>query len=89
VGQWADEQLMWDEIAALAWLDPSLITKQRPAYMDIDIDHGAGYGNTLTWAEGSNPGLGEQKVTLQEDLDLPRFYKMFVDLMTRPTPPRR
>jgi len=86
VAKWADEQLMWDEIAALAWLDPSLITKQRPVFMDIDIDHGAGYGNTLTWADGNNPGLGEQKVIIQEDLDLPRFYKMFVDLMTRPTP---
>jgi inosine-uridine nucleoside N-ribohydrolase len=86
VGKWADEQLMWDEIAALAWLDPSLITRQRPVFMDIDIDHGAGYGNTLTWAPGNNPGLGEQQVTIQEDLDLERFYKMFVDLMTRPTP---
>jgi hypothetical protein len=58
------------EIAALAWLDPSLITKQRPVFMDIDIDHGAGYGNTLTWAPGNNPGLGEQQVIIQEDLDL-------------------
>ena len=86
VAKWSDEQLMWDEIAALAWLDPSLITRQRTVYMDIDIDHGAGYGNTLSWPEGSNPGLGEQLVTIQEDLDLPRFYRMFVDLMTRPTP---
>jgi inosine-uridine nucleoside N-ribohydrolase len=87
VAKWSDEQLMWDEIAALAWLDPSLITKQRPVFMDIDIDHGAGYGNTLTWAAGNNPGLGEREVTIQEDLDLGRFYRMFVELMTRPTPP--
>lgn len=86
VAKWSDEQLMWDEIAALAWLDPSLITRQRTVYMDIDIDHGAGYGNTLSWPAGSNPGLGEQLVRLQEDLDLPRFYRMFADLMTRPTP---
>ena len=59
---------MWDEIAALAWLDPSLITRQRPVFMDIDIDHGAGYGNTLSWAPGNNPGLGEQQVTVQEDV---------------------
>jgi len=89
VAKWADEQLMWDEIAALAWLDPSLITRQRPVFMDIDIDHGAGYGNTLSWAPGNNPGLGEQQVTIQEDLDLARFYRMFVDLMTRPTPPAK
>jgi len=86
VAKWSDEQLMWDEVAALAWLDPSLITRQRSVFMDIDIDHGAGYGNTLSWASGSNPGLGEQAVTLQEDLNLERFYRMFVDLMTGPTP---
>ena len=86
VARWADEQLMWDEIAALAWLDPSLIARQRSMYMDVDIDHGAGYGNTLSWPRGSNPGLGEQLVTLQEDLDLKRFYRMFVDLITAPTP---
>lgn len=86
VAKWSDEQLMWDEVAALAWLDPSLITRQRSVYMDIDIDHGAGYGNTLSWPAGSNPGLGEQAVTVQEDLNLERFYRMFVDLMTRPTP---
>jgi inosine-uridine nucleoside N-ribohydrolase len=86
VAKWSDEQLMWDEVAALAWLEPSLITRQRTVYMDIDIDHGAGYGNTLSWPAGGNPGLGEQLVTLQEDLDLSRFYPMFVDLMTRSTP---
>ncbi|MGH7395892.1 MAG: nucleoside hydrolase, partial [Candidatus Methylomirabilales bacterium] len=86
VAKWSDEQLMWDEIAALAWLDPSLITRQRSVYLDIDIDHGAGYGNTLSWAPGDNPGLGERSVTLLEDLNLERFYRMFVDLMTRPTP---
>ena len=86
VAKWSDEQLMWDEIAALAWLDPSLITRKRQVYMDIDIDHGAGYGNTLSWPPGANPGLGEQLVTIQEDLDLPRFYRMFVSLMTRCSP---
>src|ERR1700694_951037 len=37
---------LWDELAAMAWLDPSLITKKEMLYMDIDLDHGAGYGNT-------------------------------------------
>ena len=87
VAKWAGEQLMWDEVAALAWLDPSLITQQRKVYMDVESDHGAGYGDTLSWEPGSNPGLGEQLVTLQEDLDLERFYRMFVELVTAPTPP--
>ena len=41
--------IMWDELAAAAWIDPSLITKRETRYMGVDLDHGAGYGNTLTW----------------------------------------
>jgi len=86
IGKYADEEYMWDELAAEAWLDPSIITKEEQLYMDIDISHGAGYGNTLTWLPGSQPGLGEQRVHVQVDLDRDKFYKMFVDLMTRLTP---
>ena len=41
---------MWDELAAAAWIDPTLITKRVTRYMGIDLARGAGYGNTLTWA---------------------------------------
>jgi purine nucleosidase len=78
---------MWDELAAAAWLDPSLITKSETLYMDVDIDHGAGYGNTLTWSEKAKPKYPLQKVEIQVDLDNPRFNRMFVDLMRVPTPP--
>src|ERR1700726_2972599 len=33
---------LWDELAAAAWLDPSLITKKEKLYMDVDMDRGAG-----------------------------------------------
>jgi inosine-uridine nucleoside N-ribohydrolase len=84
--QYADEEYMWDELAAAAWLDPSLITKETSLYMDIDISHGASYGNTLVWNSGEQPGLGEQLVHVQQDLNLEKFNKMFIDLMTSPTP---
>ena len=86
ISRWADEEYMWDELAAAAWLDPSIITKTEEVYMDIDIDHGASYGHTLTWAPGANPGLGECLVQVNVDLNLERFYRIFIDLMTRPTP---
>jgi len=38
---------MWDELAAAAWLDPSLITKQETRYLSVDIDHGAGQQSEL------------------------------------------
>ena len=86
LAQYADEEYRWDELAAAAWLDPSIITKQTQLYMDMDYSHGAGYGNTIVWMPGTQPGLGEQLVNVPQDLDLAKFDKMFIDLMTRPTP---
>jgi inosine-uridine nucleoside N-ribohydrolase len=77
---------MWDELAAAAWIDPTLITRTERRYMSVDIDHGAGYGNTLTWVEKDNPKLGARMVEIQMDLDLARFNKMFVELMKAATP---
>jgi inosine-uridine nucleoside N-ribohydrolase len=77
---------LWDELAALAWLDPTLITKKETRYMDVDLDRGAGYGNTLNWTEHDKPKLEVRPVDVQDDLDLDRFYKMFVTLLSAPTP---
>jgi len=86
---YGDYTYLWDELAAAAWLDPSIITKREPRYMDVDLDRGAGYGNTLTWAEADRPRLDVRPVEIQVDLDRDKFYKMFVDLLTAPTPKRQ
>jgi purine nucleosidase len=77
---------LWDELAACAWLDPTIITKVRQVYMDVDLSHGPSYGHTLTWADQLKPMTGVQLVHAQVDVDLAKFTKMFVDLMTAPTP---
>jgi purine nucleosidase len=76
---------LWDELAAAAWLDPSLITRKETRYLDVDLDRGAGYGNTLSWMEQDKPKFGVQPAEVQFDLDTERFYKLFVDLLTAPT----
>ena len=76
---------LWDELAAAAWLDPSLITAKEPRYLDVDLNRGAGYGNTLSWNENDKPALAGQPAEVQVDLDTEKFYKMFVDLLTAPT----
>ncbi len=73
---------MWDELAACAWLDPSIITKSRELYMDVDISHSPGYGNTLTWDKTDKPVTEKHMVHAQVDVNLAKFNKMFVDLMT-------
>jgi purine nucleosidase len=77
---------LWDELAAAAWLDPSLITARETRFMDINLDRGASYGDTLTWAEQDKPKIEVRPVEIQVDLDLEKFYKMFVDLLSAPTP---
>jgi purine nucleosidase len=85
--KYAEANYLWDELAAVAWLDPSIITKSHKAYLDVDIDHGAGYGDTLVWTEKAHPGLGEREVEIQDEVNKTRFYSEFVDLLTLPTPP--
>jgi len=79
---------LWDELAAAAWLDPSLITKKETLFMDVDMDRGAGYGNTLSWTERDKPKIELQPVEVQDDVDLEKFYKIFIDLLTAPTRPK-
>jgi purine nucleosidase len=77
-----ERYLLWDELAACAWVDPGVITKVRDVYMDVDLSHGPSYGHTLTWTETLKPATGVQLVHAQVEVDLPRFTKMFVDLMS-------
>jgi len=80
-----DRYYLWDELAACAWLDPSIITHERLVYMDVDISHGPTYGDTLTWTDKTRPVTDVQLVHAQTDLDLPKFEQMFVKMMSAPT----
>ena len=85
LAKYANEEYMWDELSVVAWLDPSIITRTEKLYLDVSTDKGATYGDTLAWPAGQNPGLGEQLVTVKEDLDTTKFYSEFTELMTRHT----
>lgn len=75
---------MWDEIAALAWLDPSIITRQRELWVNVDIDHGPSYGQTIFMEkEVKVPSWFWKSATVQWDLDTSKFYELFVSLMKR------
>jgi inosine-uridine nucleoside N-ribohydrolase len=81
-----DRYYLWDELAACAWLDPSIITKTRDVFIDVDLSHGPSYGDTLAWTPELKPVVDVRLVHAQMDLDLAKFTKMFVDLMSGPTP---
>jgi inosine-uridine nucleoside N-ribohydrolase len=84
IAAWSQNRYyMWDEVEACAWIDPSIITQQEDLYMDVDVSHGPSYGDTLTWTEKIKPATGVHIVHAQTDLNLAKFQKMFVDLMSR------
>ncbi|KAA6457313.1 nucleoside hydrolase [Acidobacteria bacterium AB60] len=84
IAAWSqDRYYLWDELAACAWLEPGLITKEKLVYMDVDVSHGPGYGDTLTWTDKLKPATGVRLVHAQVDLDLARFQQKFVELMKR------
>jgi hypothetical protein len=64
-----------------------VITQKETRFMSVDIDHGAGYGNTLTWTTGDRPKVTVQPVEINVDLDMAKFGEMFIRLMTGQTPP--
>jgi len=85
IAAWSqDRYYLWDELAACAWLDPSIITREKQVYMDVDLSHGPSYGDTLTWSDAMRPVTDVQKVRAQLDVDLPKFTHEFIELMSAP-----
>jgi purine nucleosidase len=72
---------LWDETAAGAWLDPSLVTKHEALYVDYDTVFGPGYGDVVSWHEGYQPGLGEQKADVVQAVDVRRLEALMVHLI--------
>jgi len=72
---------LWDELAAAAWLDPAIVTREEMLYVDVDTTRGPNYGDTLTWTAATKPPRAMQPVHVQQSLDTARFYKLFVGLM--------
>ncbi len=84
---WVPGIFMWDEVSVAGLLDPAIITEQREIYVDVDIDHGINYGNTLAWEERQGERPGPRKMWVQFDLDLDRFYDLYAELMMRQASP--
>ena len=87
--QFSVESFMWDELSAAAMVDPSIITAQKQLYVDIDVDHGPSYGETLFWEAGTDVAPYERIATVQFDVDTQKLYDLYVKLMTRPPRPAR
>ncbi len=78
------ESFMWDELSAAAMIDASIVTGQKELYVDIDVDHGPSYGETLFWEPGTELPPYERKATVQFDVDTTKLYDLYIRLMTQP-----
>jgi inosine-uridine nucleoside N-ribohydrolase len=76
--------LMYDQIAALTFLEPTLARRSQEMWLDVVIDHGPLYGTTLYWDDERRPPPGVRKARVLLDLDYPAFMKSFLGLMKRP-----
>ena len=70
---------LWDELAAAAWIDPTLIRSERYVYMDVSTDHGPAYGDTLVSTDADRPELAGSRVHAIMDIDLPRLQQMLIE----------
>lgn len=69
---------LWDETAAGVLLDPAMVTDKETLYIDADTQFGAGYGDTLSWREHYQPGLGERPATVVHAIDPARLEALMV-----------
>jgi len=82
--EYSVESFMWDELSAAAMIDPSIVTGQKELYVDIDVDHGPSYGETLFWEPGTELPPYERKATVQFDVNTTKLYDLYIRLMTQP-----
>jgi purine nucleosidase len=66
------------------WVDPTLVTRSTTVMEDVDVSFTAGYGNTLSWAPDVAPDMGEAKVNVALEVDVPRFEQMALNLLSHP-----
>jgi inosine-uridine nucleoside N-ribohydrolase len=76
---------VYDTLALAYLLDASYATDSVQRWVDVDIAWGPSYGRTLGYREPPPAGT-LQKATVVRRFDNERFFKLFVDLLTRPVP---
>lgn len=82
---------IWDTIAVGYLADPGIVTDMRQFYVDIDTIFGPNYGRAMGYAvdpdDADTPPIPAlQPAEVIYEIDAPRFWDSFTELMTRPVP---
>ncbi len=68
---------IWDVLVSAIIIDPSLVTQEKVAYVDINTDYGLSYGQSLAYPV--NKPVGAQKARIVMEIDQERFWDMLND----------
>jgi inosine-uridine nucleoside N-ribohydrolase len=79
---------IYDTLALAYLIDPTYATDVAEMWVDVDVTWGPSYGRTLGYREPRSANL-LQKAKVVRRFDNARFFRLYVDLMTRPVPVRR
>jgi len=76
------------KVVLAVWLDPSIVTRKTTLLVDVDTSFTASYGDTLSWSVGEGPNLGEHPVWVVQEIDVAKFERMTLDLLSKSSPAR-
>jgi inosine-uridine nucleoside N-ribohydrolase len=79
---------IYDTLALAYAVDSSYATDVVDRWVDVDVTFGPSYGHTLGYPQPPPANL-LQKAKVVRRFDNERFYKLFIDLLTRPVPVRQ
>jgi inosine-uridine nucleoside N-ribohydrolase len=78
---------IYDTLALAYLVDQTYATDVAEMWVDVDVTWGPSYGRTLGYVEPRAANL-LQKVKVVRRFDNDRFFRLYVDLMSRPVPVR-
>ena len=73
--------LMYDQVAAVALVAPTLI-KTEELYVDVDSNPGPNYGVSVGAPQPWPGGEGARKMLVQTDLEWDKFIRLYVERVT-------
>jgi inosine-uridine nucleoside N-ribohydrolase len=76
---------IYDTLALAYLIDPSYASDVKEMWVDVDCNWGPSYGRTLGYEE-EPPAKVLQKAKVVRRFANDRFFRLYVDLMTRPVP---
>ena len=76
---------IYDTLALAYLVDPTYATDVKEMWVDVDVNWGPSYGRTVGYEE-EPPAKLLQKARVVRRFANQRFFELYIDLMTRPTP---